>query len=175
MSNSAELTVPVSDSDHSEGSKNAQITLVEYGDYQCPHCRRAYPIVKKIQEAMGDKLRFVFRNFPLTKIHPNALHAAEASEAAAAQGKYWEMHDLLFENQYALDDRSLLGYADSLGLDVEKFAADLENGTYEEKVRADFYAGIESGVNGTPTFFINGYRYDDSWDYETLLNTLENI
>lgn len=173
MSN-GELTVPVSDKDHSEGSKNAKVTLVEYGDYQCPYCGQAYPIVKKIQEAMGDKLHFVFRNFPLSQIHPHALHAAEAAEAAAAQGKFWEMHDTLYENQKRLDDESLAEYAQQIGLDVDKFVADMENGTYEEKVKADFLSGVESGVNGTPTFFINGSRFNDSWDYETLLEALQN-
>ncbi len=169
-----ELTVMVGENDHAAGSANAKITLVEYGDYECPHCGRAYPVVKKIQETMGDRLRFVFRNFPLTQAHPNALHAAEASEIAAPQGKYWEMHDILFENQTALDDESLTNYAEQIGLDVEKFTENLENDTFEEKVREDFMGGVESGVNGTPTFFINGVRYNDAVDYETLLGVLEN-
>ena len=169
-----ELTIPVGENDHAAGSETAQITLVEYGDYECPHCGRAYPVVKKIQEKMGDKLRFVFRNFPLTQAHPNALHAAEAAEIAAQQGKFWEMHDILFENQNALDDESLTAYAEKIGLDVEKFTEDLENDTFEEKVRADFMGGLESGVNGTPTFFIDGVRYNNAVDYETLLGVLEN-
>src|SRR3982751_2556932 len=135
------LTIPVGENDHAQGNENAKVTLVEYGDYECPHCGRAYPVVKKVQETMGDKLRFVFRNFPLTQIHPNALHAAEASEIAAEQGKYWEMHDILFENQDALDDEDLISYAEQLGLDVEKFREALENDTYEEKVREDFMNG----------------------------------
>jgi protein-disulfide isomerase len=169
-----ELTVAVGENDHAAGSANAKVTLVEYGDYECPHCGRAYPVVKKIQETMGDKLQFVFRNFPLTQAHPNALHAAEAAEIAARQGKYWEMHDILFENQDALDDDSLTTYAEQIGLDVEKFMEDLQNDTFEEKVREDFMGGVESGVNGTPTFFINGARYNDAVDYETLLGVLEN-
>lgn len=168
------LSVPIGENDYTAGSKDAKVTLVEYGDYECPHCGRAYSIVKKVQKAMGDKLRFVFRNFPLTQVHPNALHAAEAAEIAGRQGKYWEMHDALFENQNALDDESLIGYADRMGLDVEKFTEDLENDTFEEKVREDFMGGAESGVNGTPTFFINGARFNQSWDYESLLEALEN-
>lgn len=168
------LTIEVNEEDHIQGSDSAQITLVEYGDYQCPYCGKAYPIVKKIQETLGDKMRFVFRNFPLTRIHPNALHAAEASEIAAEHGKFWEMHDLLYENQKSLDDENLVDYAESLGIGSEKFAEDLENGKYEEKVRGEFMSGIESGVNATPTFFINGVRFDNSWDYESLLNALQN-
>lgn len=168
------LTVEVNEEDHIQGADSAQITLVEYGDYQCPYCRKAHPIVKKIQETLGDKLRFVFRDFPLRKIHPNAEHAAEASEIAAAHGKFWEMHDLLYENQKSLEDENLIEYAESLGIDREKFAADLENGTYQKKVRDEFISGIESGVNATPTFFINGVRFDGSWDYDSLLEALEN-
>lgn len=169
------LSVPVGDDDHIQGSKNAEITLVEYGDYECPYCGQAYPIVKKIQEEMGDKLRFVFRNFPLTQAHPHALHAAEAAEIADKQGKFWEMHDALYENQKALDDASLKKYAGQLELDTEKFAADLDGDTFEEKVRTDFMNGVESGVNGTPTFFINDQRFDGSWDYENLLKALKNV
>lgn len=168
------LSVPVGENDYSAGSKDATVTLVEYGDYECPHCGRAYSIIKKVQETMGDKLRFVFRNFPLTQVHPNALHAAEAAEIAGKHNKYWEMHDVLFENQDALDDESLKTYAEQIELDAEKFAEELENDIFEEKVRADFMGGVESGVNGTPTFFINGARFDQSWDYESLLEALEN-
>ena len=168
------LSVPVNENDHIEGPENAEITLVEYGDYECPHCGRAYSIVKKIQEQMGDKLRFVFRNFPLAQSHPHAMHAAEAAEIAAQDGKFWEMHDILYENQNALDDQSLISYAEEIGLDSDKFAEDLENDTFEEKVREDFMSGVESGVNGTPSFFINGVRYNGSWDYENLLEALEN-
>jgi protein-disulfide isomerase len=168
-----ELMVPVDENDHVRGPDGARVTLVEYGDYECPHCGRAYPIVKKVQEKMGDKLRFVFRNFPLTQAHPHALHAAEAAEIAATQGKFWEMHDTLYENQNALDDESLIAYAEKIGLDVEKFTEDLQNDTFEEKVREDFMGGVESGVNGTPTFFINGVRFNQPWDEKTLLKALE--
>lgn len=170
-----ELTIPVGENDHVQGPDGARVTLVEYGDYECPHCGRAYLIVKEVQKKMGDKLRFVFRNFPLTRAHPHALHAAEAAEIAATQGKFWEMHDTLFENQNALDDESLIAYAASVGLDVEKFRESLQNGTFEEKVREDFMGGVESGVNGTPTFFINGARFNQPWDEETLLKALEAV
>jgi len=170
----AKLSVPVGPEDHAQGAEEAAVTLVEYGDYECPHCGRAYPIVKKVQEKLGDRLRFVFRNFPLTQAHPHALKAAEAAEAAADQGKFWEMHDALFENQTALDDDSLKSYAAEIGLDTEKFAEDLDTDKFEEKVREDFMNGVESGVNGTPTFFINGVRFDESWDEESLLEALES-
>lgn len=169
-----ELTVPVGTDDHAEGSENAQVTLVEYGDYECPHCGTAYEIVKKIQKEMGDDLRFVFRNFPLQQSHPHAEHAAEAAEIAAQDGKFWEMHDQLYENQNALDDESLKSYAKEIGLNAEKFAEDLESGKFEEKVQNDFMSGVESGVNGTPSFFINGVRFNGSFDYETLLEALKN-
>ena len=169
-----QLSVPVSGKDHAEGSENAQVTLVEYGDYECPYCGEAYKIVKKIQEQMGEKLRFVFRNFPLAQSHPHAMHAAEAAEIAAENGKFWEMHDALYENQNALDDASLKSYAKEIGLNAGKFSEDLESGKFEEKVQADFMSGVESGVNGTPTFFINGARHNGSFDYENLLEALEN-
>jgi protein-disulfide isomerase len=159
----ATLSVEVGENDHIQGPADAPVTLVEYGDYECSHCGEAYGIVKEIQERLGDRVRFAFRNFPLTQIHPHAEAAAVAAEAAAAQGKFWEMHDKLFENQQDLSERALLSYAAELGLDEDKFASDLENGTYREKIEADFMSGAESGVNGTPTFFINGVRYDGNW------------
>jgi protein-disulfide isomerase len=157
------LTKPVDQDDHSTGPANARVTLVEYGDFECPHCGRAYPIVKVVQRALGDQLRFVFRNFPISESHPHAENAAEASEAAAAQGRYWQMHDALFENQDALEDEDLAGYAEGIGMDVERFERELETGKYTDDVAEDFATGIRSGVNGTPTFFINGERYDGDW------------
>ena len=167
------LTLPVSDSDHSAGPDTAPITLVEYGDYECPHCGAAYPIVKELQRVLGNRLRFVFRNFPLTQIHPHAAHAAEAAEAAGAQGRYWEMHDWLFEHQRHLADSQLVRAADSLGLDTARFQRELEDGVHQGRVREDFMNGVRSGVNGTPTFFINGKRHDGSWDSAPLLAALE--
>jgi protein-disulfide isomerase len=162
------LTPPVTERDHVQGSKTARVTLVEYGDYQCPSCLQAYPIMIDIQEHLGDKMRLVFRNFPLTTVHPNAEHAAEAAEAAGAQGKFWEMHDYLFEHQVHLDDAHLLRYAEKIGLDTARFKRDLETHTFAGRVREDVQSGIRSGVNGTPTFFINGVRHDGPWDLETL-------
>jgi len=164
------LTPPVGPRDHAAGPADAPVTLVEYGDYQCPHCGRAYPIVKEVRQRLGARLRFVFRNFPLTKVHPEAEHAAEAAEAAAAQGGdgFWQMHDRLFERQFALDDDHLVEYAMELGLDADRIRGELEAGTHSAHVRDDFMSGVKSGVNGTPTFFINGVRYDGSWDLESL-------
>ena len=173
--NRAQLTPPVGPRDHAAGPKDAPVTLVEYGDYQCPHCGRAYPIVKEVQRALGSKLRFVFRNFPLTQIHPEAEHAAEAAEAASAQGAFWQMHDRLFERQFALDDDHLVEYAAELGLDADRIRGELEAGTYTPPVREDFMSGVKSGVNGTPTFFINGVRYDGSWDRDSLLAALQTL
>ena len=160
---SPRLKKAVDGDDHSAGPDDAPITLVEYGDFECPHCGRAYPIVKAVQKQLGDSLRFVFRNFPITGSHPHAQHAAEASEAAAAQDHYWEMHDTLFENQGALEDRNLLEYAGKIGLDVNDFRMELESGVYASDVEEDVSTGIRSGVNGTPTFFVNGERFDGDW------------
>ena len=157
------LTPPVSAQDHAAGPEEAPVTLVEYGDYECPYCGMAYPIVKALQRELGSSLRFVFRNFPLAEVHPHARHAAQAAEAAGAQGKFWEMHDMIFEHQSALEDADLIAYAKSLGLDADRVARELEAGTYANRVRDDFRNGMRSGVNGTPTFFINGQRYDGSW------------
>jgi protein-disulfide isomerase len=169
----ATLTVPVGGDDHVQGPADAPVTLVEYGDFECPHCGEAHEIVKEAQARFGDRMRFVYRHFPLTQIHHHAQAAAEASEAAAAQGKFWEMHDTLFENQEDLSEPALQNYAAEIGLDEEQFAADLENETYREKVEADFLSGAESGVNGTPTFFINGVRFDGNWRSEDFFEALQ--
>ena len=160
---SPRLRKPVDGEDHSAGPEDAQVTLVEYGDFECPHCGRAYPIVKAVQKELGDRIRFVFRNFPITGSHPHAEHAAEASEAAAAQNHYWAMHDTLFENQSALEDQDLLEYAEKLGLNTNAFRMELESGVYAADVEEDFSSGVRSGVNGTPTFFVNGERFDGNW------------
>jgi protein-disulfide isomerase len=167
------LTPAVSADDHPAGSDDAPLTLVEYGDYECPHCGAAHPIVQEIQRILGPNLRFVFRNFPLSQIHPHAQRSAEAAEAAAAQGEFWGMHDLLFENQDALEDTDLLRYAEALSLDRERFARELSSGVYADRVRRDFRSGVKSGVNGTPTFFINGARHDAPWDLPTLSAAVE--
>jgi protein-disulfide isomerase len=168
------LSSLVKEDDHTKGAMNAPVTLVEYGDYECPYTGRAYPIVKEIQKRLGDRLLFVFRNFPLTQIHPHAQHAAEAAEAAAIQGKFWEMHDYLFEHQQALDDDHLARYASKLALDVNRFNQDMSKHSYAARIHQDMLSGERSGVEGTPTFFINGVRYDESWDLKTLLGAIKN-
>lgn len=170
-----ELTMPVSARDHSQGPEDAPVTLVEYGDYECPYCGAAYPILKDIQRQLGDQLRFVFRNFPLTSVHPHAEAAAEAAEAAAAQGKFWQMHDLLFEHQRNLGNAALRRYAQELDLDVPRFERELTDHDYEERVQEDFQSGVRSGVGGTPTFFINGWRYSGGWGNGELLDALRQV
>ena len=167
------LTMPVGERDHVQGPATAAVTLLEYGDYECPYCGRAYPIVKEIQRRFGDRLRFVFRNFPLNESHPHAEHAAEAAEAAGAQGQFWEMHDYLYEHQQALDDQHLISDAEHLRLDVPRIEQDLAEHRYAARVREDFLSGVRSGVNGTPTFYVNGRRHDGSYDLATLGAAIE--
>ena len=170
----ARLTEPVDeDRDHIQGSADAAVTLLQYGDYECPYCGAAYPIIKDVQAQMGERLRFVFRNFPISTSHPHAEHAAEAAEAAAAQEKFWEMHDVLYENQSHLEDDDVRRYAEQLGLDLGAFDRDLTEHVNAGRVHADFMSGVRSGVNGTPTFYLNDMRYDDSYDAATLLDALE--
>jgi protein-disulfide isomerase len=168
----ARLTVPVSERDHILGPVMAPVTLVEYGDYECAYCGQAHPVVKQLQRLLGRQLCFVFRHFPLTTVHPHAQHAAEAAEAAGAQGKFWAMHDVLFAHQQALDDDNLVQYAAALGLDLSRFISELARHIHAARVREDFLSGARSGVNGTPTFFINGVRHDDAFDLETLLEAI---
>jgi len=166
------LRPPVGADDHALGNASAPVTLVEYGDYECPHCGRAHPIVKRVLRRLGKHVRFVFRNFPLGEMHPHAVQAARAAEAAGLQGKFWEMHDHLFEHQNALERDDLVGHAKKLGLDTARFARDLDSPAIEERVRSDFASGVRSGVNGTPTFFIDGQRFDGSWDEDSLVEAL---
>ncbi len=173
QSRHSRLVPPVGEQDHSRGPASAPVTLVEYGDYQCPYCGQAYPIVQKLLARMGSTVRFVFRNFPLQEIHPNAQMAAEAAEAAGAQGKFWEMHDRLYEHQKELKQENLIRHAGAIGLDVTRFREELAEGTYDKRVRDDFLSGVRSGVNGTPTFFINGARHDGDWDLESLSAAIE--
>ena len=167
------LIPPVSERDHTKGPADALVTLVEYGDYECPHCGQAYPIIQAVQRRLADRLRFVFRHFPLSEMHPHAAHAAEAAEAANDVGKFWEMHDMLFEHQNALDDQSIVRYAEAVGAGAARIDAALAEQTYTRRVREDFLSGVRSGVNGTPTFFINGARYDGAWDENDLVGALE--
>ena len=173
MNGTATLTPPVSTRDHTEGPVKAPLTLVEYGDYQCPYCGAAYPVIKRLQREFGKRLRFAFRNFPLTQSHPYALIAAETAEAAALQGKYWEMHDLIYERQEDLGPESLRAWAEEIGLSLEEFGAALRQGDIAKRIKEDRASGIRSGVNGTPTFFINGSRYDGVPEDELLRASLE--
>jgi protein-disulfide isomerase len=178
----AKLKVPVTSLDHVLGDDNAPVTIVEYGDYQCPHCARAHPVITAARRRLGGQLRFVYRNFPLTEIHPNALHAAEAAESVADQGgpdAYWAMHDMLFEHQRdsddALDDEHLVRYAAAVGANPQRVQHDLDADAYSERVRTDFMSGVRSGVNGTPTFFVNGARYEGDWsDLASFVDALEH-
>jgi protein-disulfide isomerase len=167
------LKVQVSPEDHGQGDPDAKCTLVEYGDYECPHCGRAYPIVKRLQKHFGKRLFFVFRNFPLGQMHPHAESAAETAEFTGAEGKFWEMHDLLFENQDRLGNALLRELTAELSLDPAELLQALEERKYLARVRADFSGGVRSGVNGTPTFFINGQRNDGPFDYLDLVEVIE--
>jgi protein-disulfide isomerase len=167
------LVLPVGPRDHVQGPTAARVTLVEYGDYECPHCGRAFMIVKAVQKKLGPRMRFVFRNFPLREIHPNAGNAAEAAEAAGVQGRFWEMHDQLFDHQDALQPADLAAYAALIGIDADRLAAELASHAHARRVREDFVSGVRSGVNGTPTFFLNGVRYDGPWDYQDLVDAVE--
>jgi protein-disulfide isomerase len=166
------LTLPDPGRDHIYGSTNGSIKLLEYGDYECPFCAEAQLIVKEIQRRLGDDLLFAFRNFPLTNIHPRAEHAAEAAEAAGVQRNFWGMHDVLFENQRALEDEDLATYAADLGLDETRLIREIASSVYAPRIREDFKSGVRGGVNGTPTFFIDGERYDGRLDLKHLLDAL---
>ena len=168
------MTAPINiGTDHIRGHVNSPVVIVEYGDYECPYTGMAYPIVKEIMRRFGDKVQVAFRNFPLNEIHPHAQHAAEAAEAAAAQDKFWQMHDYLFEHQRALDENHLLQYAGKVGLDINKFKKEMSGHIYAPLIEESLKSGINSGVEGTPTFFVNGKRYEDSWDLDTFSNVLE--
>ena len=155
--------VKVTSSDHVQGDMKAPIELVEYGDYQCSYCGQAYYIIKNLQRKLGKNLKFVFRNYPLEELHPEALHAAIAAETAAIQGKFWEMHDILYENQHRLDDNALIAYAQKIGLDIKLFEKEFGSHSAIEKIRYDIESGNRSGVRGTPSFFINGEHFDGNW------------
>ncbi len=173
VNTTAKLSLPVGDRDHAVGPDNAPVTLVEYGDLECIHCRKVNPIIRALREQVGSRLRYVFRHFPISSIHPDAQLAAQATEAAATQGKFWEMQEALFDHQGELDESHLIQYAAEIGLDVEHFERELKEGVYAEHVSEDFHSGIQSGVNGTPTFFINGERYEGAWDFESLIEAIE--
>lgn len=169
----AKLVVPVSERDHILGPEDARVTLVEYGDLECPYCRQVNPVIEELRNRLGQRVRYVFRHFPIRSSHLHAQLAAEAAEAAGAQGKFWEMQSSLLEHQEALEMSDILEYAAQLDLDLEQFQKDIEEHTYAERVREDFQGGVRSGVNGTPSFFINGRRYDGAWDLESLIDAVE--
>jgi protein-disulfide isomerase len=160
--------LPIQPDDHVQGSPEAQYTLVEYGDYECPDCGRLFLMIRDLHAEFGQNLRLVFRHYPRSGIHPYAQQAAEAAEAAGAQGRFWEMHDLLFASQNALATKNLYKYADQLSLDTHRFRDELKHRVYEQRVREDFRRGVENGVYGTPSLFINGIRYDGGLDLESL-------
>ena len=166
------LTSPIDERDHAQGREDAPLTLVQYGDYECPYTRESLPIVQGLQQQLGARLRFVYRHFPLTEIHPHALRAAEAAEAAGAQGQFWPMHAYLFAHQHALEDSQLGDHAQAVGLDAARFARDMAAHAHLARIRADREGGVASGVQGTPTFFVNGARHEGPYDRETLLAAL---
>lgn len=163
----------VDSNDWAKGAADAPVTLLEYGDFECPFCARAFWELRRLESAVGDRVRFVFRHFPLTQLHPHALLAAEAAEAAGAQGRFWEMYDTLYQNQEHLEAPALLTDAANLGLDVGRFSRDLQEHRYLQKVQRDFMEGVRSGVNGTPSFFINGERHNGTYTAEALLAAIE--
>ena len=175
MSKAQIFTSPTQGHDHIQGSIDAPFKLIEYGDYQCPFCADAHEVVKEIQGRLGDQICFVFRNFPLVEIHPFAEHAAEAAESAAGQGRFWEMHDMLFENQQNLGFASLLRYAEQLLPDADQWVEDMRKHAFAERVRDDFTSGVRSAVNGTPTFFINGVRYDGPLEVPLLERAVRSV
>ena len=170
-----EFSVPMSRRDHVQGTSDAVVTLVKYGDYECSRCAAAYMMVKDAQRLLGSQLRFVFRHFPLREVHPRAQYAAEAAEAASAQGRFWEMHEILFEHQHALRARHLRDYAAAVGLDALRFDYELAAHVYAKRVRHDALSGSRSGVDATPTFFINGVRHDRLWDVAGLMQVLRPL
>jgi protein-disulfide isomerase len=171
----AKLSIAVSSKDHRQGDPAAPCTLVEYGDYQCPSCGQAYPIVKRVQKHFGKRLSFVFRNFPLSQMHQHAESAAETAEFAAAHDKFWQMHDLLYENQDRLGSELFAELAQELDIAPAQLIEALETKAFQARVRADFSGGVRSGVNGTPTFFINGVRHDGSYDFASLVEAIDLV
>jgi protein-disulfide isomerase len=168
------LVLPVGRRDHVRGPSSARVTLVEYGDFECPHCAAAYPAVEELLSRMGQDVRFVYRHFPVTTTHPHAESAAEAAEAAGAQRKFWEMHRQLFEHADRLEYDDLVGDAEAIGLDLARFERELDDRAHASRVRDDFMSGVRSGVNGTPTFFINDLRHDGGHDLVSLMLAVEH-
>jgi len=168
------LAVPVGPTDHAIGPGHAPVTLVEYGDFECPNCKQAAPAVKLLLEKFAERVRFVYRHFPLAEVHPHAVRAAEAAEGAGGQGKFWQMHDLLFENQAHLKLQHLTGYAERLGLDMARFTAEMDDEIYLQRVREHVAGGRDSGARNTPTFFVNGVIHDVSYGLHGLFDAVES-
>ena len=168
-----ELSVPVVSADHALGASHAAVTVVEYGDFECPYCKQAAPLVRHLLARLGDRIRFIYRHFPLEEVHPQALQAAHAAEAAGAQHKFWQMHDLLFDNQSHLKDHQLRGYAQRLELDVRRYDANMADEVYLPFIREHIESGQRSGVRATPTFFINGVIHDVSFGVRSLARGIE--
>jgi protein-disulfide isomerase len=175
MSEKVHLSIPVGPEDHSRGPADAKLTVVEYGDYQCPYCGQAYPIVEQLMTTFADSMRLIFRNLPLADVHPHAEAAAEMAEAVALQGKFWEIHDALYENQRDLSDAAIRRYVDGVGANADDALKAIADGGPRTRVEADFEGAIRSGANGTPTFFVNGVRYDGSWMYEPFSEYLSEM
>jgi protein-disulfide isomerase len=169
------LSLPVSPRDHSLGPAQAPVTLVEYGDFECPHCGAAHPVIRELLRTLSGRMRFVFRHFPITVSHDHAQKAAEASEAAAQQGKFWEMHDQLFQHQDALDADSLVGYARALDLDIDRFTTQVMSGAHAERVYEDLVSAESSDVHWTPTFFLNGVKYGVARDLDGLVRAVTDL
>ena len=174
MTQRTHLAVPVSERDHRQGPATAAVTLVQYGDYECPYTRQSTTVVRALQQQLGEQLRFIYRNFPLTEIHPHALHAALAAEAAATQGKFWQMHDYIFHHQHTLADADLEHVAEAVGLDLQQYRRDMREQRALARIEEDVEGGERSGVQGTPTFFINGVMYRGAWEHDALLAALQS-
>jgi protein-disulfide isomerase len=173
--NPGKLIVPVKAQDHILGPPHALVTLVEYGDFECSYCGKANSIIHRLEDEFQEDLQFVFRHFPLRQAHPHSQEAAEAAEAAGAQDRFWEMHDLLYENQDALTPDDISQYAQTLGLNMDQFEYDIRERRFSPRVSDDFRSGIRSGVTGTPSFFLNGFRYDGSWEFEALSSAIRRV
>ncbi|MDH6313554.1 protein-disulfide isomerase [Parabacteroides sp. PFB2-10] len=169
------MSIDIISKDHVLGHLNAPVVLIEYADFQCPYCKRAYHILREAKRIMGDRLAIVFRHFPLQELHANAVHAAIAAETAGGQGKFWEMHDALFEHQDCLEDICLIEYAGKIGLDVKRFEKRFGEDPYFHKVNRDYESGLHNGVDSTPTFFLNGKKYEGNWMSVSFIDHLQEL
>src|SRR5437763_1271006 len=169
------LAEPVNEKDHALGPPTAPVTSVEYGDYECPDCLNAVPIIAQVRQRLGERLRFVFRHFPQSSIHPHASMAAEAAESAADQGKFWQMHEALFTHQKELADLDLSHLALTLGLEIYKFESGRSRESHRQRIQNDFESGTRSGVHKTPTLFINGQRYDGPIEADAIITAIAKV